>query len=662
MSFLAVAVSTLLATLGLAPVALAQPAVVTLSARLDRSQAAPGDAVVAAVVFDHRDGWHVHTNAPQVPQSWSDVGFVPIPTTVDIDPQPWLSIGPKQWPETKTISADLAGTGTPDDYDVFHGRAIVFIPLRIAPNAPIGPQSLQLRVGYQACNDTICDRPRTQTLTLPIEVVASPAPATTPDAATFGTFDPAVLARTEVWSTPAATPANPGATPSNPAEGEAAAPVARTFFGIPLPGGGGMVVILTLFFLGALGGLILNLTPCVLPVIPIKVMTISQQAGSPGRTLYLGLWMAAGVVAFWLALSIPAILIGDPSRVFGIWWVTFGLGVLIGAMALGLMGLFQLTLPQALYAVNPKADTAWGSFVFGIMTAILGLPCFGFVAGALLAAAATLPKIATFAIFAGLGVGMALPYLVLSARPGLVHKIPRTGPASDLLKQVMGLLLLGAAVFFAGTGLIALVIEKPWMGRQLHWWVIVLCCVAAAVWMVARTFQITPRPGPRGIFTVIGLVVAVLPTLFALSLTGNAKASYLAQAEARAAADEGRVLTGVWMDWTPRLLERARESGKIVVVDFTADWCFNCKGLKATVLGLDPVKSELAKGDVVLLTVDLTSTVAPGWEYLESLGQTGIPLLVIYTPGRDQPWMSNAYTPALVMEALAKARSAGAPD
>jgi thiol:disulfide interchange protein DsbD len=221
----------------------------------------------------------------------------------------------------------------------------------------------------------------------------------------------------------------------------------------------------------------------------------------------------------------------------------------------------------------------------------------------------------------------------------------------------MGLLLLGAAVFFAGTGLIALVLEQPWMGRQLHWWVVVLCCLAAAVWMVMRTFQITSRPGPRVVFTLLGVVVAVVPVLFALSLTRNAKTAYLAQAEARAAAEDGRVLTGVWMDWTPKLLERARATGKVVVVDFTADWCINCKALKATVLGLDPVKSELTTDDVVLLTVDLTSTAAPGWAYLESLGQSGIPLLVVYTPGKDAPWMSNAYTPALVLEALRQARA-----
>ena len=92
---------------------------------------------------------------------------------------------------------------------------------------------------------------------------------------------------------------------------------------------------------------------------------------------------ALGVFAFWLAIGLPVVLfasVTDPSRIFGIWWVTFGIGAIIGIMGIGIMGLFTLSLPQSAYMVNPKADNAWGSFLFGVMTAVLGLPCFGFIA------------------------------------------------------------------------------------------------------------------------------------------------------------------------------------------------------------------------------------------------------------------------------------------
>ena len=166
----------------------------------------------------------------------------------------------------------------------------------------------------------------------------------------------------------------------------------------------------------------------------------------------------------------------DPSTIFGIWWVTGIIGLVIALMSLGIMGLFQIKLPQKVYMVNPKADSAWGAFVFGIMTAVLGLPCFGFVAGALLAGAATMPSILVLTVFAFMGIGMAAPYVVLAMFPKLIEKLPRTGPASELIKHIMGLLMLGAAAYFLGTAVIAYGIGHdwtfPWWGKAVHWWAI----------------------------------------------------------------------------------------------------------------------------------------------------------------------------------------------
>jgi thiol:disulfide interchange protein len=108
------------------------------------------------------------------------------------------------------------------------------------------------------------------------------------------------------------------------------------------------------------------------------------------------------------------------------------------------------------------------------------------------------------------------------------------------------------------------------------------------------------------------------------------------------------------------LIRSQEDTGRIVVLDFTAEWCLTCKYLKATVLDRDPVRSALNNDDVVKFTVDLTSTRAPGWEFLRELGQTGIPLLAIFTPGDDEPWQANAYTSQQVLAALEEARNAQA--
>lgn len=654
--------------------ALVAPAQVTTRVVADKAQVKAGDRLTLAVVWEFEDGFHIHTNAPKPPKEWD---FEAIPTKIDIAASPAFTVGPIQWPQSKTIQADLTGAGNPQPYAVFGGENVfAFVPTVVAADAKDLTFNLTLR--YQACNDEMCLRPAREPVTLVVPLAGESKASE--DASLFAAFDarvfegdwtkgggaavtpqPSTDATPEQTQSPDPTAATAsGITPATTTATTAPTATQRTFFGIPIPQGGfvGIVVIL---LLAILGGFILNLTPCVLPVIPLKIITLSQHAGSHGRTLFLGLWMALGVVAFWVGIGIPVLLFssfGDPSRIFSIWWVTAGLGVLIALMSLGLMGMFSLNLPQGLYMINPKADTAWGSFVFGVMTAVLGLPCFGFVAGALLGAAATLPKIATLSIFLGLGIGMALPYLVLAMFPKLVDRIPRTGPASELVKQVMGLLMLAAAAYFIGSGLIALVSSKPWLGKQLHIWLVAGFGIAASVWLVVRTVKITPSVARRAVFTLVGLFIAGMGVWYASDATTRAKNTYIARAAAMEAAGGGKLLTGTWIEYNAGLFEQARRENKIIVMDFTAEWCLNCKVLKATVLERDPVKSEFAKSDVVLFTVDLTAETAPGWKTLQEMGETGIPLLAIYTPGNNTPWKANAYTSAQVMTALSAARNA----
>jgi thiol:disulfide interchange protein DsbD len=371
--------------------------------------------------------------------------------------------------------------------------------------------------------------------------------------------------------------------------------------------------------------------------------------------------MAAGVIAFWVAIGLPVAVfrsVSDPSQIFGIWWVTLGIGVVIALMGIGIMGLFTLQLPKAVYAVNPKADSAHGSFLFGVMTAVLGLPCFGFVAGALLAGSATLPAATIMLIFTSLGAGMAAPYFILAVKPSLIERIPRTGPASELVKQVMGLLLLGAAAYFIGSGLIGLVSRYPYLARQLHWWAAALFVAASAAWMIYRTFQITRRPVPRAVFLVIGSACGAGAIMFASSYTSSAREKWIEYEAAIAARGQGAIFApGVWNRYTPAAFASARAEGYVVVLDFTAEWCINCKALKAAVLNPEPVRSELKSADIVSFTVDLTDSRDPGWAFLRELGHTGIPVLAVYTPGRDTPWTSNAYTARQVLDALAQARA-----
>lgn len=600
--------------------------------------ARPGDQIVVAVIINHDTKWHTWPRAPfegEADVLPEDIASFALRTEINPGQAPaGLLVGPTQWPETSLNPVPNVTAGGTIDVPSYAGRAIAYIPILVADDAAPGEFTLPIDVFFQACDDTTCLPPEDASFTLTVSVAADTAAATA-TGEDFAGFEASIFAEIAAGT----------ATAQAAAEVPAAT---RSFLGVELPNLGGFAGVLLTALLAAIGGLVLNLTPCVLPVIPIKVMTISQHAGTPGKSLVLGLWMALGVIAFWVGIGLPVAFltsVTDPSRVFGIWWVTLGIGLIIGVMGVGIMGLFVINLPQKVYMVNPKADSAWGSFVFGVMTAVLGLPCFGFVAGALLAGAATLPPAVILTIFFALGLGMASPYLVMSAKPSLVDKIPRTGPASELVKQVMGLLLMAAAAYFIGSGILALLKggtdPLAWWSTIVHWWAVALFGVAAGGWLAWQTFTITKKLPRRAFFGIVGLIVAATPIAYAADITSKARENF-------------------WVPFSQDQLVASVDSGNVVVIDFTAEWCLNCKALKAAVLTREPVKSQLLGSGVVPMVADLTSTKAPGWDKLSDLGQAGIPLLVVYGPGLDRPWMSNAYTTEQVMDAIERARGTAA--
>ena len=585
---------------------------------------APGSEMVLAVILDHAEHWHTNLNQPIVPEEMGD--FFPVPTTILLPEVEGLSFGAIQWPDPLSVPVDFLFTGNPVQYQVYGDRAIIYIPIEIDDDAVVGDRAVEVTIKYQACDDTTCLPPTSETLRASFRIDPNATSSDLRANEVFAGYDPA---KATIQGDPAQ--------------------ISRKFLGfITLPAPDSVAGVAVLAFFAAVGGFVLNLTPCVLPVIPIKVMTITQHAGEKkSKALMLSLWMATGVIAFWIAIGIPMAFVAetlDPSKIFGLWWLTALIGIVILAMGIGIMGLFQIKLPQKVYMVNPKADSAWGSFVFGIMTAVLGLPCFGFVAGALLAGAATMPPMLVMTIFAFMGIGMALPYVVLAVFPALLKSVPRTGPASELVKQVMGLLMIAAAAYFLGTSVISYGSGHGWnfvwWGKTVHWWAIGLVGVATGLLLVIQTIRITKSLGKRAVFGIIGLFFAFSGSYVAYGQTMHQYHNF-------------------WQPYSREFLQASLDNGQIVVLDFTAEWCLNCKTLEAAVLSKEPVKPELLSADVVPMVADLTSLSAPGWSFLNNdLGQTGIPFLAIFSPGQEDPvWVSNAYTSKQVLEGIELARS-----
>jgi thiol:disulfide interchange protein DsbD len=348
--------------------------------------------------------------------------------------------------------------------------------------------------------------------------------------------------------------------------------------------------------------------------------------------------MAAGVLGFWLVLGVVVASVAGSaiSVLFSYWWFNFLLGGLIVALGVGMAGAFSMQLPRWIYAVNPRHDSYTGSFGFGVMTAVLATPCTGPFMGAAAGTVLTTGPLAALAVFTAIGLGMALPYGILTAAPGLVDRLPRTGPASELTKQVLALLMIAAGVFFLGTGVNALLSDGTKGVYQWYWWASAVVIALAGLWLIVRTLQITAETRRRLAFGVLG----------ALLIGGSLGMAY--EATRPSAID--------WVYYTPQRFEQALAEGNTVMVDFTADWCINCKVLERAVLETRPVISALAEPDVVAMKVDLTGENPAGWAKLREAGRVAIPLLVVYSPDGEERFKSELYTVEQVVAALTAAK------
>ncbi|MSR28768.1 MAG: hypothetical protein EXS03_04225 [Phycisphaerales bacterium] len=600
-------------------------------------EVAPGGDLPLAIVLEIEPSWHVWTNDRSLPGTVAVFdGAVETEITASTAPSAlrvalasssrFITSADRseptarlfaQWPEFHTVTADV-GDG-PQTYAVFEGRTIVFVPISVSPEASVGRHSIDLDVSFQACDATICLQPATVRLKVEVDVRPGATAGARPEVLdVFKGFDPGLFA----------------AIHGGTAETDA---VQFDVFGAEFsidPHGGGFLLLL---LVAAIGGLLLNFTPCVLPVIPLKVMGLAKSAGNRARCAQLGAALSLGVIAFWMGLGLAVSLLSGftSSQLFQYPLFTVALGVVIGAMAIGMCGLFSIQLPQSIAGIEVHHDTVAGSVGFGIMTAVLSTPCTAPLMGAAAAWAASQPPSTVLAVFASIGTGMALPYFVLSAFPKLVARVPRTGPASDLVKQTMGLLLLAAAAYFVGAGLSGWAVEPPNPPSHAYWWVVSALGVAAGGWLLWRSMQIARTTKWRVISILLGGMIAAVSAAVGVRLT-----------------DEGRI---DWIYYTPERVASALASGDAVMLDFTAEWCLNCKTLESTVLESAGVLERLDAGGIAPIKVDLTGNNAAGRELLTKHDRLTIPLLVIIAPDGREVFKSDAYTPGQVEMALDEA-------
>ncbi len=388
-----------------------------------------------------------------------------------------------------------------------------------------------------------------------------------------------------------------------------------------------------------LGGVILNVMPCVLPVISLKLMSFVQQAGeSRTRIFLLNLWYTAGVLAvFFLLAALAAGASLAWGEHFTMAWFKVTLTALVFAMALSFLGVWEIPIPG--FAGSGKAgelqakEGPSGAFFKGVFATILATPCSGPFLGPVFAFLMSQPPLVIYLVFGSIGLGMASPYLIIGLFPSLIRAIPRPGVWMEIFKNLMGFVLLGTVVYLFSTLMPNYVVPT----------LTLLTGIGFACWLVGRT-PLTVGPRGRAAAWLGGLAVAALSGVLAfVVLLQTPKIP--------------------WQPFTPQALAAARAEGKTVMVDFTANWCLTCKWNLKFAIDRPRVRELIERNRVVPMLADWTDRSEMIKEQLNALGKNSIPLLVIWPPEGEPIIKSDLLTESQVVEALTAAgpsRSVGA--
>ena len=390
-----------------------------------------------------------------------------------------------------------------------------------------------------------------------------------------------------------------------------------------------------------IGGVLLNLMPCVFPILSLKLLGFSGHAHSRRALLAGGIAYSAGVVLSFVALAALLLVLRAGGEQIG-WGFQLqspvfiaALAVLFTVIALNLAGLFEFgtLLPSGLASMrlrHPLADSA----LTGVLAVAVASPCTAPFMGAALGLAFTLPTAQALSLFAALGVGMALPYLAASAWPRVARAMPRPGVWMATFKTAMAFPMLATVVWLAwvlgqqtgNDGVVAL------LG--------VLVALAFALWAWAR---IDSGRVARAVWSTTGVVL--LGTVLTWALPSWREAS---AATSTIGIDER------WQPWSTERVAALNAEGRTVFVDFTAAWCVTCLVNKRTTLGDKAVLADLDAKRVALLRADWTRRDAAISEELSRLGRHGVPVYAIYKPGQAMPTLlPELLSPQLVRDALA---------
>lgn len=556
-----------------------------------------------------------------------------------------LAIGAVEWPRGVAHNDEFFG-----DTTVY--TQPVDVPVEVLRDHP-EPLATTLAVSFQGCQDQgICYPPMTRTLE--VSLPAGQARATPPAAAAGGGTRPATVSEGSAPTPPAEAPdtaespeggdAVPGgdAEAAGPGAGpvpERTRPPAGAIRGGLGEGGPGLLAVL---LLAVIGGLILNLMPCVLPVLSLKALSLASGDGSHAGARRQALWYTAGVLASFAALGALALGLRQAGLALG--WgfqlqqplVVALLALLMFALGLSLSGLWHVggRWTGIGHDLTTRSGPA-GDFFTGVLAVVVATPCTAPFMGAALAWAFAAPPALAIMVFLALGVGLALPFLLIGLVPSLAGRLPRPGAWMDTFKQLLAFPLYLTAVWLVW------VLARQRGADAAGLWLLAAVLLAFAAWAWTRSRMGAPR---RWLPVVVLALLAMGWPLYTIHVMPRPQAT---AALPDAAGSE---------PFSEARLAELRDSGRAVFVNITADWCVTCKANERTVLARDGFRQALAKADAAYLVGDWTDVDPDLTRYLQRHGAVGVPLYVVYPAGGGEPQvLPIVLTPESVREALEQA-------
>tara|TARA_R110000782_G_scaffold78276_5_gene155201 strand:- start:85557 stop:87644 length:2088 start_codon:yes stop_codon:yes gene_type:complete len=651
-----------------------------ISARLEAEnpRPAPGDTVTLAILMDPEPGWHGY---------WENPGDAGKPLELDWTLPKGASVGALRYPVPQTLV--FGGLMN----HVYEARYAVLVDLKLPKDMMAGaPLPIRAKADWLACTDSICV-PEQAELALDL-VVGNPTSAAPQNQARFDDYRrslPRPLGGQAVFAAkqdglvalsipfpraakiekPHFFPLNEGAKSYAAAqrivrEGDrlfvelrdfpALKPPLRGILrigpdqGVMIDAQAGSVAmpaaassdtearigwrLIALSLLGAVaGGLVLNIMPCVFPILSIKAMSLIRSHASPAHARAEAWAYAAGVMLTCIMLG--GAVLGLRAAGASVGWafqlqsplVIVALLSLCVAIALNLAGLFTLA-PVRLEGNLTTRRGLSGDFWAGVLVAFVATPCTGPFMATALGTALLLPPVAALAIFAGLGLGIALPFLLLAYVPALRARLPRPGVWMERVQRWLSvpMLLTAAALLWL------LSRQAGWAGLGIG--AIVAALTTAVLWWLGRR-QKEPgrRAGTIAAFVCIAVAAGGITALHFMPQENRAAPPYAANAFSESA------------------LARARASGKPLFLYFTADWCLSCKVNEASAIDRQEVRAAFEKKDVQTLVGDWTNGDPAITRFLESHGRSGVPLYLWYPAGGGDPReLPQILTPTMLVD------------